>query len=262
MTTNNNQSDAELQKVVDILKPKFPRQPREKVTYPRPTYRINKPFLKIGGIAAMACVCATMALGLIFSVRSNAVPASQIVEQSIAEMSNADSYRIEFDYRGRISSDDEIYRSAPDAEMVSGTLYVLNHDGTPLTRIDWNDAQHNSAIWNGKKYIHLQNGKVVKTKPAKPLDELYKLLSFKTIPNGILKDAVIEESDGIINASLKMKSSGPKHILGTAQFSRANKRLENVSVIYHDGVKDLEVIIANSIIYGTPLPIEMFMLGQ
>jgi len=262
MTHNNNPSDAELQKVVDILKPKFPRQPEGKVTNLKPSHRDNNPFLRVGGIAAMVCLCTTIAFGLMFSVRGNAVPASQIVEQSIAEMSSADSYRIEFNYRGQISSsDDEIYRGNPEAEMVSGTLYVINHDGTPLTRIDWNDSQHNTAIWNGKKYIRLKDDKVVMTKPAKPLNELYQLLSFKTLPKDILKNATIDETGGIIKATLQTSKKSDK-IRGVAQFSRADKRLEKVTVIYHDRNKDIDMISTDSISYGKPLPVDMFMLEQ
>lgn len=261
-TNHTNPADDELQKVVDILKPKFPRQPRNKGTKTRYSHRLNNPLIKIGGIAAMVCVCVTIAFGLMSPVKSNAVPASQIVEQSIADMAKADSYRVEFNYRGRISDDDEIYRSTPDGEMVSGTLYVLINDGMPLTRIDWNDSQNNTAIWNGKKYIRLQNGKVVKTKSAKPLNELYQFLSFKTLPKDMLERATIEEADGIINASLKMKSRGSEYILGTAEFVRANKRLRKMSVIYHDGSNDLVMISTNSINYGIPLTVDMFMPEQ
>lgn len=257
-TNQSNPADDELQKVVDILKPKFPRQSRNKVTDTRHSHRLNTRLIKIGGIAAMVCVCATMAFGLLFSIKSNAVPASQIVEQSIADMAKADSYRVEFNYRGLIS-DDEIYRCTPDGKMVSGTLYVLINDGVPLTRIDWNDSQNNTAIWNGKKYIRLQNDKVVKTKSAKPLNELYQFLSFKTLPKDILERATIEEADGIINASLKTKSRGSEYILGTAEFVRADKRLKKMSVIYHDGSNDLVVISTDSINYGIPLTVDLFM---
>lgn len=256
MTHINNPSDDELRKVVDILKPKFPRQPGEKVTNLKPSHRYDKPFLRIGGIAAMVCLCATIAFGLMFSVKGNAVPASQIVEQSIAEMSKADSYRIEFNYRGRISSDDEIYRANPEAGVVSGTLYVFIHNGIPLTRIDWNDSQHNTAIWNGKRYIHVKDGKVVTTKPAKPLDELYQLLSFKTLPKDIIKVATINETGGKINVTLKKSNNSEIH--GMAQFSRADKRLEKVTF----GTKDIDVMSTDSISYGMPLPVEMFMLEQ
>lgn len=256
MDTKNNFSDesADDLRIIELLTPKHGRKMPEWPSRPKK----RNPLTRISAVAAMMCVCATIALGLMFSVRSNAVPASQIVEQSIAEIAKADSYRINFKYRGCLSDGQLIYEPRPDKELIPGTLYMTASDGIIMARIDWHDNENNSAVWNGDKYFHLKNGKVVKAEPSEKVDDLYRLMSFETFPKEILKKATINENGDIITVTANKNDE----IHFSAKFSRKNKKVEKIAVTYTNNGTESEIITADTINYGIPLPLSLFTPGE
>ena len=225
MDTKNNFSDesADDLRIIELLTPKHGRKMPEWPSRPKK----RNPLTRISAVAAMMCVCTTIALGLVFSVRSNAVPASQIVEQSIAEIAKADSYRINFKYRGCLSDGQLIYEPRPDKELIPGTLYMTASDGIIMARIDWHDNENNSAVWNGDKYFHLKNGKVVKAEP-----------------------------------SITVTANKNDEIHFSAKFSRKNKKVEKIAVTYTNNGTESEIITADTINYGIPLPLSLFTPGE
>lgn len=258
MNSYDNHSDDELQKVIDLLTPKFPPVMKHGQASPATNRKKHGKILHICGIAAMLCIIATVALTL--SVDSNAIPAGQIIEQSLNGFSKSDSYRIDFRYRGKKTTKEEIYTPDTIADMIPGTLYLLNYEHTPLMRVDWHDAEKNTIIFNGKKYMHLKNGQIVKSIPHKPVKEISRLLSFEMLPKDIVnsKFTIITEKSGIINLTVK-STHDRMYFIG--EFSRANKKLKKAIARYDNRNKiPVDIITTDSISYGIPISPELFML--
>lgn len=258
MDSKDNHNDAELQKVINILTPKFPPVMKRELTTHGKNRKKRLRILQLGGIAAMICVIATVALTLL-SIKGNAVPAGQIIEQSLNGFSKSDSYKIDFRFRGKKTTDKEIYTPDTIADMIPGTLYLLNHEQTPLMRIDWHDTEKNTIIFNGKKYIHLKNGRIVKSVPHKPAKEISRLLSFEMLPKDIVNSefTTITENNGIINLTVK---STHDRMYFIAEFSRTNKKLKKAIARYDRGNIPVDMIATDSINYSIPLSLELFML--
>ena len=84
MDTKNNFSDesADDLRIIELLTPKHGRKMPEWPSRPKK----RNPLTRISAVAAMMCVCTTIALGLVFSVRGSAVPKPT----AIASISNTE----------------------------------------------------------------------------------------------------------------------------------------------------------------------------
>lgn len=215
---NINKGNQEFDKIVQLLTPKFPRQCE--FSFARPRRRVFKRIWAISGIAAMLAIILTVAI-------KSAIPlsAQEVINSAFANLSNAESLKVEFVWRGVKSSAEEIYTPNPDGSLVDGTLYLLRKNEKVFTRIDWYDDERNSIIFNGSDYIHLKNGRKVNTHPSSFGEELIDLISMSSVPEELKKKSIIDEADNRITME-----SHKDVITFYGEFQRDSKRLINASV--------------------------------
>lgn len=213
-----NKENREFDKVVELLKPKFPR--RCEFSFTKPRTRIFKRIWAVSGIVAMLAIILTVAIKSAITVS-----AMEVINSALADLSTAESLKVEFVWRGVKSSAEEIYTPNPEGNLVKGTLYLLRKNGKVLTRIDWHDDERNSIIFNGNKYIHLKNGRKINTHSSSFGEELINLVSANTVPEDLKKESSIVKSGD----RLSIKSHKDV-ITFYGEFQRDSKRLINASV--------------------------------
>ena len=213
-----NKENQEFDEIVELLTPKFPRHCE--FSFAKPRRRIFKRIWAITGIAAMLAVIVTVAIKSAMTLS-----AAEVIDSALKNLSNAESLKVEFVWRGVKSSAEEIYTPNPDGSLVNGTLYLLRKDGKVFTRIDWHDDEKNSIIFNGSDYIHLKNGRMIVTHPSSFGAELINLISMSSMPEDLKNGSAIGENGNRITME-----SHKDVITFHGEFQRESKRLINASI--------------------------------
>lgn len=247
--------EQEYDKVVDMLSPKYRR--KNEFSFPKTEQddRIKRMVWTISGIAAMVAVVIAFALK-----SGTTVSATEVINTALINLSEAETFKIDFLFRGCKSSKDEIYRPDMEGELLSGTVYVQRNDGKTLNRIDWHDREKNSIIFNGSKYVHMRNGIKISEHPSDFQDELLSVLilkSLKSLEND--KDASITTDGNIVRVVLKKNHkedsfvfSGDFSVHGNQQLVKATVRVSGP-----DG-KEITMLETKSIQTNVRLPETLF----
>ena len=245
---NDFQNNCDYEKVAELLTPKHPRQCEFSFSTP-PKKRFTRKIWAVSGVAAMFAIVLTIAIKSVMPVS-----ASEVINSAVTTLTDANSIKVEFAWRGIKGDSEEIYTSDPLGNMVEGTMYILRKNGTVKTRIDWYDAEKNSIVFNGKDYIRLRNNEIIDKHPSSFGEDLMNLFSHNTLPK-YLKDKSILSSDGNI---LRIESrKGDITILG--EFHKDSKRLfkASASVSLPNGL-DLKMIETKSIETNIRIPESLF----
>lgn len=150
-----------------MLSPKYRRKNEFSFPKSKQDDRIKRMVWTISGIAAMVAVVIAFALK-----SGTTVSATEVINTALINLSEAETFKIDFLFRGSKSSKDEIYRPDMEGELLRGTVYVRRNDGKTMNRIDWHDREKNSIIFNGSKYVHMMNGIKISEHPSDFQDEL------------------------------------------------------------------------------------------
>ncbi len=259
---NKNEQD-EFNKVINLLTPKHsPTSSKGANVSYNTRHRNILRFFKVSAVATICAVIATVGIAFKWSVRTEAIPASQIVEHSLADIAKAKGYKISFMLRGSKRNKDEIYTPNPNGDMIRGTLYIAVENNTPLTRIDWDDTERNTIIFSDGTYTHLQGYKIINSKKSLPLTTLYNLVSLNTLPSD-LKDSSkteIDESGDEITLTTK-GTKGKEQIRFQATFSRSENRLKKASATALIGSEPIELLTTDSIDYSSVIPLNLFKVN-
>ena len=183
--------DQDLDRVVGILTPSHPR--KNEFSFPHTRKRPSGRIWAFGGIAAMFVVALTIAFNAV-----TPVSAGDVIRTAFDNISSAESIKVEFAMRGVRTDNDEIYSPDISGQLIEGTVYIITRDGNIYNRIDWNDAEKNSIIFNGKDYIHLKNGEKVRSHSSGFSHELKGLVNMGFIPEDLIKKSKIETSGDVI----------------------------------------------------------------
>ncbi|MDE6643072.1 MAG: hypothetical protein K2K27_03135 [Muribaculaceae bacterium] len=223
-TENFNHEDQELNKVIEILSPRFCRS--ADIAFKQPKRNFKKIFLAFSGIAAMLAIVLTISFKSIFTVS-----ATDLVNSALDNLFSAENIKIEFEILGSKTKHDEIYRCHSNGDKIMGTLYIKNVNGKVFNRVDWHDNENNSIIYTGTDYIHLKNGNVVGKHPSSFDKELLILLNLDNLRNDMPKDAELSkiESENVIEVKMHDKE---KNITFSGEFLRKNKQLVKASVVH------------------------------
>ena len=242
------QENLDYEKVAELLTPKHPRQ-CEFSFYTPSKKRVTRKIWTVSGVAAMFAIVLTIAIKSVMPVS-----ASEVINSAITALTDANSVKVEFAWRGIKGNSEEIYTPDLLGNMVEGTIYILRKNGTVKTRIDWNDAEKNSIVFNGRDYIHLKDNEIIEKRPSAFGEELMNLFSQNTLPK-YLKDKSILSNEGNI---LRIEShNGDITVLG--EFHKDSKRLfkASASVLLPNG-QDLKMIETKSIETNIRIPESLF----
>lgn len=242
-----NKENQEFDTVIELLTPKFPKNCEFSFTKPRT--RAFKRIWTITSVAAMIVVLFTIALNSTMKLS-----AMEVINSALASLSNVESLKVEFVWRGVKSSAEEIYTPNPDGILVDGTLYLLRKDGKVFTRIDWHDDEKNSIIFNGSKYIHLKNGQRINMHSSCFGEELIDLFRMSSVPEDLKKISTINETGDRIT----MKTH--KNVITFyGEFQRNSKQLiyASVATTSSDG-SEIIMVRTKSIETGIDIPEALF----
>lgn len=237
----------ESEKVVDLLTPKFQRKCEFSFAKPRKRF-VNK-IWAISGVAAMFVLVLTIAI-------KSALPvsATEVINSAFAVMTNAESIKVEFAWRGIKTSAEEIYTPEPSGNVINGTLYLLRKNGKVNTRIDWHDAEKNSIVFNGSDYFHLQDNRIVKRHSSAFGDEIMNLFSQNTLPDGLEGNTELSTDGNMI-----IIKDHKEAITFCGEFQKNNKRLVKASAIFSlpDG-QNMTMLETKSIETDIDIPESLF----
>ncbi len=237
----------EFENVVELLTPKFQR--KCEFSFAKPRKRLVSKLWAFSGIAAMFVVV------LIIAIKSvHPVSATEIVNSALTTLSNAESIKVEFVWRGVKTSAEEIYSPDPSGNVINGTLYLLRKDGKVNMRIDWQDTEKNSIVFNSCDYIHLQDNHIVDKYSTTFGSKLIELFSLKTFPDDLKSTSEFSTEGNMIR--IKNRKENITHY---GDFQKDSKRLVKASAIISlpEG-KNITLLETKSIEVGIDIPESLF----
>lgn len=218
-TQDNIKSERDYVKVVELFNPKHPR--KNELTFSKPKKRKMGKIWSLGGIAAMFAIIITVAIKLVMPVS-----AAEVINKALSNLSNAENVKVEFMMRAVKTGEDGIYRPDLNGNIVNGTLFIQKKGDKIFNRIDWDDSERNTIIFDGTKYIHLKNGTAVASHPSAFSDELINILNLEHQPDNIIKESDISTDGNTITVR-----HSKRNILFTGEFRKDNKQLAKASVV-------------------------------
>lgn len=245
---NNPQENHDFEKVAELLSPKHPRRCDFAFSRP-PQKKIISKIWAFSGIAAMFVVVLIIAIKSVLPVS-----ATEIVNSAFTTLSNAESIKVEFVWRGVKTSAEEIYSPDPSGNVINGTLYLLRKNGEVNMRIDWQDAEKNSIVFNSCDYIHLQDNRIANKYPTVFGGKLMKLFSMETLPADLKSTTELSTECNMI-----MVKSHNENITFYGEFQKDSKRLVKASAIFSlpEG-KNITLLETKSIETGIVITESMF----
>ncbi len=237
----------ESKKVVELLTPKFHR--KCEFSFAKPRKRLVNKIWAISGIAAMFVLVLTIAVKSVLSVS-----ATEVIDSAFTALTNAESIKVEFVWRGVKTSSEEIYSPDPSGNVINGTLYLLRKNGKVNMRIDWHDAEKNSIVFNGCDYIHFQDNHIAKKYSTVFGDKLMILFSLNTLPDELKVKAELSTVGNLI--IIKYHKEG---ITICGEFRKDSKRLVKASAIFSlpEG-KNITLLETKSIETDIDIPESLF----
>nr|QIM10825.1 hypothetical protein Muribac1_0340 [uncultured Muribaculaceae bacterium] len=244
---NKTKENQEFDDIINLLTPKHQRECE--FNFAIPQKRFTKKIWAISSVAALFIIVITIAIKSV-----TPVSAAEVISSAITTLADAESIKVNFEWRGIKTSAEEIYTPDPSGNMINGTLYLLRKNGIVNARIDWHDAEKNSIIFNGKDYIHLVSNHMVNKHSSSFGNELMSLFSHNTLQNE-LKEKSIQSTDGnIINMKIHKNE-----ITLCGEFQKDNKRLTKASVTAKLPVgQDITMIETKSIETNISIPESIF----
>ena len=215
---NNSYDNRDYDQVTSLLTPKHPRRCEFVFSVPSKK-RLTSKVWAISSVAAMLAIVVTIAIKSVMPVS-----AAEVINSAITILIDAESIKVEFEWRGTRNTSEEIYTPDSLGNLVNGTLYILRKNGKVNTRIDWHDAENNSIIFNGRDYIHLRNNEIIEKHSSSFGEELIDLFSQNSLPENIKYKSVLStEGDVIIAENHK------GDITFHGEFQKDSKRLTKAS---------------------------------
>lgn len=238
----------ELEKVVELLTPKFQR--KCEFSFAKPRKRLVNKIWAISGVAAMLVVVLTFAI-------KSALPvsATDVINSAFTTLMKAESIKVEFVWRGVKTSAEEIYSPDPSGNIIDGTLYLLRKNDRVNMRIDWHDAEKNSIVFNSCDYIHLQDNHIANKYPTAFRDKLMGLFSLDT-----LQDDIKSASELSTEGNMIIIKDHKDNITLCGEFQKDSKRLVRASAIVSlpDG-QNMTMLETKSIETDIDIPESMFL---
>ena len=216
---DDRKESLESERVVELLTPKYQRKCG--FSYAKPRKRLVSQIWAIGGVAAMFVVVLTIAIKSVLPVS-----ATEVIDSAFTTLTNAESIKVEFVWRGVKTSAEEIYSPDPSGNVINGTLYISRKNGKVNTRIDWHDAEKNSIVFNGSYYIHLQDNRIADKHSSAFGDEIMNLFSYQTLPDGLKGKTELSTEGNVI-----MIKDHKEDITFCGEFQKDSKRLVKASAI-------------------------------
>lgn len=247
-TQDSIKENQEFDKVVSILTPQFKRTCD--FSYAKPRKRLVNKIWAISGIAAMFVVVLSVAI-------KSVLPASatEVINSAFAALMNSESIKVEFVWRGVKTSAEEIYSPDPSGNVINGTLYLLRKDGKVNMRIDWQDTEKNSIVFNGCDYIHLQDNHIANKYPTAFDGKLMELFSQKTLPDYLKGTSELSTEGNRI-----MIKHHKENITFYGEFQKDSKRLVKASAIISlPEEKNITLLETKSIETGIDISESMFL---
>lgn len=209
----------ESEKVIGLLTPKFQR--KCEFSFVKPRKRLLNKIWVVGGVAAMFVAVLTIALKSVIPIS-----ATEIINSAFTTLSNSECIKVEFVWRGVKTSSEEIYSPDPSGNVINGTLYLLRKNGKVNMRIDWQDAEKNSIVFNSCGYIHLQDNHIANKYPTAFDGKLMELFSQKTLPDNLKGTSELYTEGNMI-----IIKNHKENITFYGEFQKDSKRLVRASAI-------------------------------
>lgn len=209
----------ESEKVIGLLTPKFQR--KCEFSFAKPRKRLVNKIWVVSGVAAMFVVVLTIALKSVIPVS-----ATEIINSAFTTLMKAESIKVEFVWRGVRTSSEEIYSPDPSGNVINGTLYLLRKNGKVNMRIDWQDPEKNSIVFNSCDYIYLQDNHIANKYPTAFRDKIMKLFSLNT-----LQDDLKNTSELSTEGNMIVLKNHKDNITLYGEFQKDSKRLVKASAV-------------------------------
>lgn len=246
MDMHDMRNNGEFDKVVELLTPRYPRKCT--FSFDKKKRDFKKIFV-ISSIAAMIAIILTISLKPFFKVS-----AAEIIQESISNISNARSLRVDFTIRAVKSSDEGVYKPDPNGNMVNATMYILRKDGKQYTRIDWHDKEGNTIIYKNGNYIHIKNGIKMEERESAFPDEIMDIFNIKHLPKDIKDKSEIASDGNLITMEL---CKDPVTFKGV--FRRDTEKLVSASVTLSNVEKiPVTILETKEILTNINLPENLF----
>lgn len=237
----------ESEKVVELLTPKFQR--KCEFSFAKPRKRFVNNIWAISGVAAMFVVILTIALKSVLPVS-----ATEVINSAFTTLTSAESIKVEFVWRGVKTSAEEIYSPDPSGNVINGTLYLLRKNGTVNMRIDWQDIEKNSIVFNDSCYIHLQDNHIANKYSCAFGGKLMNLFSLKTLTDDLKNTSELSTEGNMI-----MIKNHKENITIYGEFQKDTKRLAKASAIISlPESKNITLFESKSIETGIDISESMF----
>ncbi|MDE6266461.1 MAG: hypothetical protein K2M07_03820 [Muribaculaceae bacterium] len=258
MNNEKNLFNPEFENIVKMLTPKHTR--KIDISFKPKKRTVLTRFLTIGSVAAILILIFTLTLHT-----SVPVSAKDVINTAITSLAQSASVRVEFTIMASPTTKDGVYNPNPYGKKISGTAYIINHNGENYCQIDWHDTEKKSIIYVDEKYIHLRNGEKVSEHASNVGNQLLSILNLDQLKNNIgdvLTDSeLISDNDTIILRHQKHQTAGD--IVMEGKFNSNTKELIKASVTFSPtGKPNVTILETTSIKQNVEIPSSSFIFKQ
>ena len=230
----------EFEKTVEMLTPKFRKSSDFSFVKREKRFTImRRLWWRAGSVAAMVAVVVALAVNALIPAR-----AEDVVQKSLANFNAEKTYKVMFYIVGDIQDG----KLLPGGENeITGTLYVMNDNGIEKDRIEFENAEKLTEVYDGEFYKLYKDGKLMK----------------KTLSNSIgLLDFFIFNTTKDLVGDLKITSNGDMvtvaHKKGEVVMNGVFSRESNKLIEAYVTSKGKKVLGTRSIEYGAEIPDKFF----
>lgn len=231
----------EFEKTVELLTPKFRKNSdfsfvkRKK----RVSATVRRLWWRAGSVAAMVAVVVALAVNTLIPAR-----AEDVVQKSLANFNAEKTYKVRFYIVGDIR-DGKLIPSGENE--ITGTLYVLNDNGIEKDRIEFDNPEKLTEVYDGEFYKLYKNGVLTKKTRSNPIGllDFFKLNTTKDLVEGLQLTS---------NGDMVTVSHRKGDLVMNGVFSRETNKLTEAYVTH----KDKKVLGTRSIEYGVEIPDKFF----
>ena len=193
-----------------------------------------------------AASVAAMVAGVIALAMKTLIPAraEDVVQKSIANFNAEKTYKVTFYVVGNIQNG----KLMPEGDnKITGTLYVVNDNGTEKDRIEFDNQEKLTEVYDGESYKLYKDGSLVKKTRSNSIG-LLDFFRFNTTKD-LVGDLKVTSNGEMVTVSHRKGE-----VVLNGVFSRETNKLTEAYVT-HNGKK---IVGTKSIEYGVDIPDDYF----
>lgn len=224
----------DFEKVTDLLTPKFRKQ--SNFDFGKRKKNNRRLWWRLSSAAAILAIVLTATFNSKHTVR-----AEEVVRQSIENINAENAYKVEFYVVGNLDPADNKLDLSHGGKEITGTLYVLNNNGTEKDILEFAGL---TEIYDGEFYKLIKDDAVIKQTRSNSL-RLLDLFKLDAINKNFSKFTITTNGDSV-------KVSHPKNeaIMHGVFSKKTNKLIE----AYVTGLDGKKILGTHQIEYGAKIP--------